>query len=339
MPLNKFKRICITMSIFVIIIPFIAYAYAFNKVKSYNLKNTKETYLSRELTKNNNNEEVPLVKEEKLKTYKDVDGITNILLIGTDARNKTEKSRSDTMMVLTIDKIHKTLKLTSLARDTLVNIPGHGYEKLTHSYVYGGEKLLLDTINKNFKLNIKNYAVVNFQSFIDVVDTLGGVDVEIEHSEIDQLNKVIQASYNFSGKEVEEEPIEYITSTGIQNLNGYQALAYSRIRYNDNAFKRDERQREVIQSLTKKLSNTSITTYPKLIKDVLNHVKVNISPSEIMKLALVAYNMGSYDMKQLQFPVEENRSTAKIKYKDKDILVVKWDKVKNLNKLHEFMYK
>ena len=356
--MSKFKRICIIMSIVVIIVPVVTYAYTFHKVKSFNNENTKQTYLNKELVKKDNNdnnkvekvektqnvntnqkEALNIKKEENLKTYKDVDGITNILLIGIDARNKNEKSRSDTMMILTIDNLHKTLKLTSLARDTLVNIPGRGYEKLTHSYVYGGEKLLLDTINKNFKLNIKNYAVVNFQSFIDIIDTLGGVEVNVEHTEIDHLNKVISVCYDFSNKVIEEEPIEYITSTGIQNLNGYQALAYARIRYNDSAFKRDERQREVLQNLTKKISQTSITNYPQLIKDVLTHVKVNISPGEIMKLALIAHKIGSYDMQQFQIPLAEYRNDAKVKFKENDILVIKWDKVKNLNKLHNFIYK
>lgn len=347
--MSKFKRICIIMSIVVIIIPLITYAYTFSTIKSFNKENIKQTYLNKELEKKDDNKVVNIITdqkevintkdEENLKTYKDVNGITNILLIGIDARNKNEKSRSDTMMILTIDNLHKTLKLTSLARDTLVNIPGHGYEKLTHAHVYGGEKLLLETINKNFKLNIKSYAVVNFQSFIDIIDTLGGVEVDVENTEIEHLNKVISVCYDFSGKGTEEEPIEYISSIGIQNLNGYQALAYARIRYNDSAFKRDERQREVLQSLTKKVSQTSMTKYPQLIKDVLNHVKVNISPGEIMKLALIAHKMGSYDMKQLQFPLSEYRSDAKVRFKENDILVIKWDKVKNINKLHNFIYK
>ncbi|HSQ33392.1 MAG TPA: hypothetical protein VLM81_00645 [Peptostreptococcaceae bacterium] len=94
-----------------------------------------------------------------------------------------------------------------------------------------------------------------------------------------------------------------------------------------------------MQNLTKKISQTSITNYPLLIKDVLNHIKVNISPGEIMKLALIAHKMGSYDMKQFQFPLAEYRSDARVKFKDNDILVIKWDKVKNLNKLHNFIYK
>ena len=353
--MSKFKRICITMSIAVLIIPIITYSYTFNKIRLSNKENIKQTYSNdkteetnqSEIIENNNTiventkqkEVISTQKDENLKTYKNIDGITNILLIGIDQRNKNEKSRSDTMMILTIDDLHKTLKLTSLARDTLVNIPGHGYEKLTHAYVYGKEKLLLETINDNFKLNIKNYAVVNFQSFIDIIDTLGGVEVNVEHTEIDHLNKVISVCYDFSNKGIEVEPIEYITSTGIQNLNGYQALAYARIRYNDNAFKRDERQREVLQSLTKKLSQTSITKYPQLVKDVLTHVKVNISPSEIMKLALTAYKIGSYDMKQLQFPLSQYRSDGKVKFKEGEIMVIKWDKAKNINKLHNFIYK
>ena len=105
--------------------------------------------------------------------------IENILLIGIDSSNTNKPSRSDCMIILTIDTKNKALRLTSLARDTLVNIPNIGYEKLNHAYAYGKEKLLLETINNNFNLDIKDYAVVDFKSFIEIVDTIGGVEVDV----------------------------------------------------------------------------------------------------------------------------------------------------------------
>ena len=102
------------------------------------------------------------------------------------------------MMILTIDGKNKSLKLTSLARDTYVDIPGHGKQKLTHAYVYGQESLLIDTIEKNFEVDIQDYATVNFYSFMDIVDALGGVKVEVQDSEIKEMNKFIPETYNWS---------------------------------------------------------------------------------------------------------------------------------------------
>ncbi|MCG4734374.1 LCP family protein, partial [Casaltella massiliensis] len=99
----------------------------------------------------------------------------------------------------------KNLKLTSLARDTLVNIPGHGYEKLTHAYAYGKSKLLLDTIEKNLNIDLDGYVAVNFNSFIDLVDTLGGVEVNVHKNEIEHLNDIIVNSFKVA-KDKGEEP-------------------------------------------------------------------------------------------------------------------------------------
>ena len=96
------------------------------------------------------------------------------------------------MMILTVDSKNKSLKLTSLNRDTYVDIPGHGEEKLTHAYAYGGVNLLVETIENNFEIDIQNYAVVDFYSFMDIVDALGGVEVDVHKNEINEINKFIK---------------------------------------------------------------------------------------------------------------------------------------------------
>ena len=259
--------------------------------------------------------------------------IENILLIGLDGNNDNIPKRSDTMIILTIDKMNKSLKLTSLARDTLVNIPGHGEEKLTHAYAYGKEELLIKTINENFDLDIEDYATVNFKSFIDIVDIIGGVDININEGEIKHLNEVIKACYNVNHTDIND--IEYISSSGNNNLNGYQALAYARIRKIDTIYKRDERQRIILTNIAHKLSNVSITKYPHIAKSILKHVRVNMAFNKIIKLAFTSHELASYDIKQLEFPVSEYREDG---VKDKNgKYVVKWDKDKNINLLHKFI--
>ena len=269
--------------------------------------------------------------EREIKEYKMIE---NILLIGLDGTNDKLPKRSDTMIILTIDKLNKSLKLTSLARDTLVKIPGRGEEKLTHAYAYGQEELLMQTINENFDLDIKDYAVVNFKSFIDIVDIIGGVDINVNEKEIHHLNEVIKECYGVNHEDTKN--IEYITSSGNHNLNGYQALAYARIRKLDTIYKRDERQRLILTNIAHKLSDVSISKYLQIAKSILRHIKVNIAFNKIIDLAFIAHELASYDISQLEFPISEYREEGRIG--EKGTYVVKWDKNKNIELLHQFIY-
>lgn len=260
--------------------------------------------------------------------------VDNILLIGEDDKGETGVARSDTMIILTINKSSKSIKLTSLTRDTLVMIPNKGYEKLNHAYAYGGPKLLLKTINDNFDIDIKDYAVVDFKSFIEIVDILDGVDISIDEREINHLNRVIETCYRLDS--AKKGNIEYISTTGEHTLNGYQALAYARIRKIDTIYNRDQRQREILSSIAHKLSNTSIKTYPAIAKSLIKHVKVNISIDKIMKLAYIAHDFAGYDIEQMEFPKKEYRSEGKIK--ENGMFVIKWDKEKNISDLKKFIY-
>ena len=269
--------------------------------------------------------------ERDIKEYKMIE---NILLIGLDGTNDKFPKRSDTMIILTIDKLNKSLKLTSLARDTLVKIPGRGEEKLTHAYAYGQEELLMQTINENFDLDIKDYAVVNFKSFIDIVDIIGGVDINVNEKEIHHLNEVIKECYGVNHEDTKN--IEYITSSGNHNLNGYQALAYARIRKLDTIYKRDERQRLILTNIAHKLSDVSISKYLQIAKSILRHIKVNIAFNKIIDLAFIAHELASYDISQLEFPISEYREEGRIG--EKGTYVDKWDKNKNIELLHQFIY-
>ena len=269
--------------------------------------------------------------ERDIKEYKMIE---NILLIGLDGTNDKFPKRSDTMIILTIDKLNKSLKLTSLARDTLVKIPGRGEEKLTHAYAYGQEELLMQTINENFDLDIKDYAVVNFKSFIDIVDIIGWVDINVNEKEIHHLNEVIKECYGVNHEDTKN--IEYITSSGNHNLNGYQALAYARIRKLDTIYKRDERQRLILTNIAHKLSDVSISKYLQIAKSILRHIKVNIAFNKIIDLAFIAHELASYDISQLEFPISEYREEGRIG--EKGTYVVKWDKNKNIELLHQFIY-
>ena len=321
--MNKFKKYCIILSVLVVIFSIISNIYAINSYgKDLNKSNEKII----KSVKNKQGQNIDSSKQNK--------DTSNILLIGSDSKDFKSIGRSDAMMILTIDNKNKSIKLTSLVRDTLVNIPGHGYEKLTHAYAYGGAKLLLETIEKNFNMSINDYVAVNFNSFIDLVDVLGGVEVNVKEKEIDHLNDIIVNSFNTSDKEAEEP--QFIRSDGKQLLNGYQALAYSRIRKVDSIYERDTRQREVLKSIADKLVELPITEYPKVIKKILPYVDVNISMSKLINLAITSKKIYNYELKQMEFPLKDYRESGRLA-KDNSF-VVKWNKTENLKKLNDFVY-
>lgn len=265
-----------------------------------------------------------------------VDGITNILLVGIDGTRIDKGNRSDSVMIATIDSKNKKLKITSIARDTYVDIPGHGYEKLTHAYAYGGIDLLKEVFKNNFDINIDKYVAVNFISFIDVMDEIGGVTVDIKAKDIHEINTYIDACYKYYGDRENKAPKEYITKPGLQKLNGYQALAFSRIRYTDSAFARDNRHREVAQSVYNEFLKQDPMMYKKAAEILLKNTKTNISPMEMIDLGFTVYNIKDSNIEQLEFPLEGHRN-GHIISKQKG-WVLEWDNEYNLNALHEFIF-
>ena len=279
------------------------------------------------------------VKDEVVKSTEEqgtmVEGITNILLVGTDGEYVEKGNRSDSMMVVTIDSKNKDIRISSIARDTYVDIPGYSTEKLTHAYAYEGIDLLKEVFKVNFNLDIDKYIAVNFVSFMDIMDELGGVEVNVEAKDINEINKYIDACYGYY-KNKDEKDKEYITKSGVQRLNGYQALAFSRIRYTDSAFARDNRHREVAESVYKEFAQKGVETYKKCAEIILNNTKTNISPIEMMNLAYTVLKINDKDIEQFQFPLEEYRN-GHIINKQKG-WVLEWDKEPNLEAWHKFIF-
>ena len=185
------------------------------------------------------------------------DSVRNILLIGVDAREgeSSDSTRSDTMMILSIDEKNKQLKLTSILRDTYVEIPGWKWNKINAAQSHGGRQLLVDTIEYNFKVDIDNYMLVNFDMFTTIIDELGGVDVEVTEKEANYIN----ARYNMT--QAEKDAFPGTTNAGVNHFSGMQALWYSRMRYLDSDFYRTQRQRKVISAIIDKAKSNPTALY------------------------------------------------------------------------------
>lgn len=207
------------------------------------------------------------------------DGVTNILLIGAD-KEKYGAQRSDTIMIVSVNKNTGKLTLTSVLRDSYVNIPGEGYSKINASHVWGGANLLIQTLESNFGVKIDEYCVVDFDMFTAIIDALGGIDVEITEEEADYLN---------NGQDYKKSPKpDEFTSGKSVHINGYQALWFSRIRYLDTDFMRTGRQRRVITSIISsvksKLTPTGIPQLVKIAKEVAPYIKTTLTKDELVSL-------------------------------------------------------
>lgn len=244
------------------------------------------------------------------------DNITNILLLGTDGRENEDAFRSDCMIIATLDMKHKSIKLTSLARDTYVDIPGVGKGKLNEAYFWGKQDLLFKTIKNNFGIDLYKYIQVDFDDLMNIIFILGGVEVSVEQHELDAVNNLIPASYE-SCTYKDKGDMKLLTSTGTQKLNGYQAIAYTRIRYSDNAINRDSRQREVLMSVLRDLKSKATSSYSETLKELTPYYSTNITSSEIFDLAANAYSSGAIsNVKQGQFPIIDDVHVKGGTYKD-----------------------
>lgn len=295
--MSTFKKIVIGLVIFIVAVPMVAFGYFYFKLNSiYDSSAAKDV-------------------KNKIEKADDKDGITNILLAGVDGNNLDKGNRSDSMMVLTIDEKNNDIRITSLARDTYVQIPGYGEEKLTHAYAYGGPALLLQTIDKNFGLKIDKYAVVSFSSFEKIIDAIGGVEIDVLPREVSHIPGV--------------------DSAGKQTLNGPEALAYSRIRYADDAYQRDNRQRTVMQAAYNKLASNP-GNLMEIGNTILGYTKTNMPPMEIFKLANKVIKMNFTEFPQLEFPLDGHRE-GKIVSKEKGWVIL-WDKEYNNEQLKKFIF-
>lgn len=209
--------------------------------------------------------------------------VLNIALFGVD-QEEGSVGRSDTMIIVSIDKDHGKIKMTSLARDSLVPIDGHGEEKLTHAWAYGHAKLALRTINQNFGMNITEYAYVNFEEFIKAIDYLGGVYVNVDAAERDRLN---QWDITHKCKIRYGRPQPLIEGTGRMLLNGVQALAYARNR-SDGDGNRTARQREVLTSIYEQMKTQSLTKLSGTISQLLRLCHTTLTADEMTDLAMWA---------------------------------------------------
>lgn len=209
-------------------------------------------------------------------SYSEFKNIKNIVLFGVDSTD-LDYGRSDTIMIVSVNPAKKSIKLISIPRDTYVEVPGYGKTKINHAYAYGKEQLSLKTINNNFRLNITEYATIDFSGLINVINDVGGIELNITKEEQEYINQKVAESYKVSGNSVKT-----VSSYGRVTLTGEQALTHSRNRTVGNDFTRAGRQREVIEALINKLSSLNMTKLNSTIDILLGEVRTNVNVSNYL---------------------------------------------------------
>ena len=224
------------------------------------------------------------ISDEELQINDEVEeslsGYRNIAIFGVDSRssNLGKGNRSDCIIIASINEKTKEVKLASVYRDTYVQIQGHGLDKINHAYSYGEAPLALGTLNTNLDLNVKEFVTVNFDAVAEAVDELGGVQINVEQNEIEYINGYQIETSKVTGKEIKQ-----VTKSGLQTLNGIQAVSYGRIRYTAGGdYKRTERMRDVIEAMLKKLQTKSIGEINTLLDNILPKIYTNISTGSII---------------------------------------------------------
>ena len=254
------KKIAIAVVIIIVMILGIIAGFIYNKVSKVNFVKIDEGNLAIE----------------------NKTGYRNIALLGVDTRdmNSLDGSRSDAIIIVSINEQSKDVNLISVYRDSYIDVQGHGLTKVTHAYAYGGPELALNTLNRNLDLDISEFVTVNFEIVADVVDLVGGIDIDIDKSELSQMNKYIEDTSKNVGRKANK-----ITSAGKQHLDGIQAVTYARIRKTAGGdYKRTERMRTVLTEVFEKAKKMDVGKLNELANKVLPQVQTNIGLSEVVSL-------------------------------------------------------
>jgi LCP family protein required for cell wall assembly len=262
-----------------------------------------------------------------------MNGYLNVALFGVDATTDDQLykgSRSDSTMIASINLDTGDIKLVSVYRDTYLNLSNDYYWKCNAAYSYGGAEQAVKMLNMNLDMDIENFVTVGYRGLSEVIDGLGGVEIDVDSEELKHINNyqigiadTLKCSYT---------PVE---KTGLQTLNGIQAAAYCRIRYTSgDDFKRASRQREVIKAIEEKAKKADLATLTKVFNNAVDDIYTSFSQKEILELLA---NIGNYRIVDEDgFPQENMRTVANIG--SKGSCVIPTDLESNVVWLHQFLF-
>ncbi len=257
-------------------------------------------------------------------------GYTNFAVFGVDSRDGevAKGTRTDCLMIASLNNETKEVKLVSVYRDSLLNLSDGTLQKCNSAYSYGGAEQAINMLNMNLDLDIQDFVTVDFAAVSDVIDMFGGIEIEIQEEEVPYINEFIDETGIVAGKAA-----NHIMKPGVQNLDGVQATTYARIRSTAGSdFTRTERQRRVIEKIVEKVVNSDLMTINSMIDQIFPKIKTSLGITEIFKYAK---SFAKYRISETTgFPMEKTTGTIQ----GKGSVVIPMDLVTNVKMLHEFLY-
>ncbi len=228
--------------------------------------------------------------------------VYNLLLVGVDRRDSSWYGNADCNILLSFNRTKKTITMMSFMRDLYAEIPGHGIRKLNAACAYGGCPLLVTTIENNYKIPIDNYAWVDFNGMINIIDLLGGVDLRISDAEMKAANGYISEMARLAGEDPQQH---FLLASGDVHMSGYQAVGYARIRSVGNSdFGRTERQRVILAQIIGKIGSASTKEKASIIRRILPFVTHNIPESKIFGSIPTIMSLSGYKLQSARIPFD-----------------------------------
>ena len=306
-------KIAIVLCILLLLVVFAAIAVVYSKIDKMDFKNLDPDKLS--------------INEG----YEyDETGYLNVALFGLDKRENVEEmgTRSDTIIIASLNRETKEVKMSSVYRDTLLQMDDGTYNKANAAYAFGEEEEAVAMLNRNLDMDITHYVTVDFSAMVDMIDAVDGIDVEVTEEEIPYLN-------NYACEIIENTGVDTwgITEPGYQHLTGVQATAYARIRATEgDDYRRTERQRLVLTKIAEKAQAVSLSSLNMMIDRVLPKVRTNFTLPEILAYAkdVKKYTIGE----TLGFPFDLDT----MYYGEAGDSVVPNNLEDNVKQLHEFLF-
>lgn len=252
----------------------------------------------------------------------------NILLAGSDSRTGNSYSRTDAMIILSVNTSSGQVKMTSVMRDIWTPMHGRDPQKINACTVFGGPTLAMRTLNEDFQMNIEDYVLINMRAIESVIDLIGGIEIEITEQEFYALKE----SRNADDSALITPPETYGTVT----LTGEQALAYARLRAIDSDYERTARQRRVLLAIASQVKSISFFDLTKLITVCLDYVETDLSLGDIITLARAGLSVDLDSIEEMRLPVEGTYTSGKME--ENGLWVIQPDFEANAQALHEFIY-
>jgi LCP family protein required for cell wall assembly len=270
---------------------------------------------------------------EKIQTS-EIKDIVNIAILGVDENKSSgDVGRSDATMIATFDPVHKKLKITSIMRDTYIDIPDNGKDKLNHAYAFGGAQLSIKTLNQDLGLNIKDYIKINFEELEGLVDAINGIDIELSDEEIVELDDYIVLVSE--ALNIPTEKLIKNETTGKVHLNGFQTLGYCRIRSTAGGdFDRTERHRKIMTEMFNKISDSNTAQLASMVTKLLPYVETSLTNKEIIDLGANVLNLGTKNIEQERFPRDDYSKNSMID----GIFYLCYDEEYTEQQVHEYIF-